>query len=454
MIRQTLLALCAPLLATVALGATVNAQSRNTGPLVERSAIVPAVDAHQHLMSPAIATRQSEVPPPTVTLPSELRDFLQTRINASRDKAALAALYTERAWLLESFNPGFIQTRDSIVDWWVGSTDSPYDLVPVGYDVNGSAAYITSYLTDSRTRKRDAHMVQSMTKGADGRWRIMTEVLTMGGPRTVVPITADYLVALLDTAGIQRAVVHSLAYQFGSGRNESPAEYENVKAENDWTAEQAGRFPDRLLAFCSFNPIKTYALVELTRCANSGRFRGVKLHMGNSRVDFDKPADVERLRAVFAAASARKLPIVIHLATYGTAYGRKGAMTFLQRVLPAAPDITIQIAHLASPGRLDPTSDSALVVFADAVTAGDPRVKNMIFDVTTVIDPKTSAARLKLVASRLRQLGMSRILYGSDTPDPEHMKPHEGWAAFRDRLGLTDDELRTIATNVPAYARP
>ena len=128
-------------------------------------------------------------------------------------------------------------------------------------------------------------------------------------------------------------------------------------------------------------------------------------------------------------------------------------MTFLERVLPAAPDITVQIAHLASPGRLDPTSDSALVVFAEALAAEDPRVKNMIFDVTTVIDPKTSAARLKLVASRLRQLGMSRIVYGSDTPDPEHMKPHEGWAAFRDRLGLTNEELRTIAGNLPAYAR-
>ncbi len=440
--------LAVTLLASNAAGQTASPTSREA-----RSLIAPAVDAHQHLMSPAIAEHQSEKPPPTVTLPPELRDFLRARIAASMKRTTLAELYTEHAWLLESFNPAFIQTRDSIVDWWVGSTDSPYDLVPIGYGLNGSAGYITSYLTDSRTRKRDAHMVQSLTKGADGRWRVMTETLTMGGPRTVAPITADYLVALLDTAGIRRAVVHSLAYQFGSGREESRTEYASARAENDWTAEQVARFPDRLRAFCSFNPIKSYALAELTRCANSGRFRGLKLHMGNSRVDFEKPADVERLREVFAAANARKLPIVIHLATYGTPYGRKGAMTFLDRVLPVAPDITVQIAHLASPGRLDPTSDSALVVFAEALAAGDPRVKNLMFDVTTVIDPKTSATRLKLVAARLRQIGMGRILYGSDTADPEHMKPHEGWAAFRDRLGLTDEELRTIATNLPSYAR-
>ena len=453
MTLQTLLALCAPLLATVASSATVNGQSRNTGPLVERSAIVPAVDAHQHLMSPAIAEHQSEKPPATVNLPADLAAFLKARISASRDRAALPELYTERAWFLESFNPAFIQTRDSIVDWWVGSTDSPYDLVPIGFGIEGSAAFITSYLTDSKTRKRDAHVVQSLAKGGDGRWRITTETLTMGGPRTVAPISADYLVALLDSAGIRRAIVHSLAYQRGSSRQEAAAESALVKAENEWTAAQVAQFPDRLRAFCSFNPIKSYALAELTRCANSGAFRGIKLHMGNSRVDFEKPGDVERLRAVFAAANARKLPIVVHLATYGTPYGRKGAMTFLDQVLPAAPDITVQIAHLASPGRLDPVSDSALVVFADAITAGDARVKNLMFDVTTVIDPKTSAARIKLVASRLRQLGMTRILYGSDTPDPEHQTPRDGWASFRDRLGLTDDELRTIASNLPAYAR-
>jgi predicted TIM-barrel fold metal-dependent hydrolase len=431
--------------AATLLAGHANAQSR--------SQLAPAVDAHLHLISPAIAAHQSEKPPPTVTLPPELHAFLQARIAAARDKASLGALYTEHAWLLESFNPAFIQTRDSIVDWWVGSTDSPYDLMPVGYGMNGPAAYITSYLTDSKTRNRDAHMVQSLIKGIDGHWRITTETLTMGGPRTVAPITAEYLIAMLDTAGIRRALIHSVGYQFGSSRQESPSEYASVRTENDWTAEQVARFPDRLRAFCSFNPIRSYAIGELTRCANSGRFRGLKLHIGNSRVDLTNSRDIEKLREVFAAANAHKLPIVVHLSPYGTPYGRKEATTFLERVLPAAPEIPVQIAHLASPGRLDPTSDSALVVFAEAVSAGDPRVKNLMFDVTTVIDANTTATQAKLVASRLRQLGMQRILYGSDTPVPGRPRPREAWAAFRDKLGLTDEELRTIANNLPPYAR-
>jgi predicted TIM-barrel fold metal-dependent hydrolase len=122
-------------------------------------------------------------------------------------------------------------------------------------------------------------------------------------------------------------------------------------------------------------------------------------------------------------------------------------------VLPSAPDIPIQIAHLASAGRLDARADSALGVFADAITARDPRVQNLWFDVATAVTPQISAKNAALVASRIRQLGVQRILYGSDTPDKDHLPPREGWATFQKMLPLTEEELRTIANNVPPYGR-
>lgn len=413
----------------------------------------PVIDAHQHLRSRAAARHTSDTPPEKVALPAELAAFLEARIKAEQDKAALAALYVEHAWLLQSFDPAWIQTRDSIASWWVGATDAPYGLDPIGYGINGSAAYITAYLTDLKSGHRDAHIAQSLTKGGDGRWRIMTETLTMGEPRTETPIAADFLVSLLDSAGIRRALVLSLAYQFGEGRAEGPNEWANVRAENDWTAEQAAKFPDRLRAFCSFNPLKSYAVQELDRCARSGRFRGIKLHFGNSRVDLTDSADLAKVRQVFAAANERRMPIIVHFAPYGTPAGRSVALTFVNEVLPSAPDIPIQIAHLASAGRLDARADSALAVFAEAIAAGDPRVKNLWFDVATSVTQQISRKNAELVTSRLRQIGVRRILYGSDTPDKDHMKPGEGWTAFREKLPLTADELRTIAGNVPPYAR-
>ena len=415
--------------------------------------ITPILDAHQHLRSPASATNASDIPPATVTLPAELDAFLKARIAAEMNKSALADLYTEHAWLLQSFDPGWIQSRDSIADWWAGSTDSPYGIEPVGYGLNGSSAFITSYLTTPKNGHRDAHLVHSLTREADGRWRIATETLTMGGPRTVDPIATEYLISLLDSARIKRALLLSLAYQFGGGRDEHPGELAKVEAENDWTAEQAAKFPTRLRAFCSFNPLRSYALQELDRCARSGKFRGIKLHFGNSGVDLSQPRDVDVIREIFRSANAHKMPIVVHFAPYGTPYGRAVAETFVEKVLPAAPDIEIQIAHLASPGRLDAKSDSALAVFAEHRVANDPRTRNLWFDVATTVTSGISVKNAALVTSRIRQLGVDRVLYGSDTPDKDHMTPREGWEAFRTKLSLSESELRTIANNVPPYGR-
>jgi hypothetical protein len=63
------------------------------------------------------------------------------------------------------------------------------------------------------------------------------------------------------------------------------------------------RYPERLRAFCSFNPLEDYALEELARYARDPVLRrGIKLHLGNSDVQLDNPAHAEQLRRVFRAA--------------------------------------------------------------------------------------------------------------------------------------------------------
>ena len=80
-------------------------------------------------------------------------------------------------------------------------------------------------------------------------------------------VEASDLIALLDSAGIRRALILSIAYQFGNP-NKPPVEdeYTQVKAENDWTSRQVARFPDHLRGFCGVNPLKDYATKELARC--------------------------------------------------------------------------------------------------------------------------------------------------------------------------------------------
>ena len=227
-------------------------------------------------------------------------------------------------------------------------------------------------------------------------------------------------------------------------------------AENDWTAQQVAQYPDRLRAFCSFTPLKPYALEELARCNKDPQLHyGLKLHFGNSDVDLDNPADVAQVRKVFAAANGYRMPIVVHMHTSvdnHRKYGADEARTFLNELLPAAPDVQVQIAHLAGSGGFDAATDSALSVFLRAISRHDPRMKNVWFDATVVVRPGMSSDQLRHIAERIRQIGVARVLYGSDAATNPLTYPKAGWAAFR-RLPLSDAEFSAIANNVTPYMR-
>lgn len=276
--------------------------------------------------------------------------------------------------------------------------------------------------------------------------------------RELQAITAREVVALLDAAGIRYALLLSVAYMYGSPARTLADEYAKVRDENDWTGDQAAQVPDRLRAFGSVNPLKEYALDEIVRCARNPNLRhGLKLHFGNSDVQLDNPAHVEQLRRVFQAANEHRMAIVVHLRasiSRQRPYGAVQARVFLDELLPVVPAIPVQIAHLAGsgPGYADPPAHRAMAVFAAAVAQGDPRTRQLWFDVATVVDRNLSPAMAALVARQIRQVGIERTLYGSDAAIGDNLRPREGWTAFR-RLPLREDEFAQIARNVAPYLR-
>jgi predicted TIM-barrel fold metal-dependent hydrolase len=270
-------------------------------------------------------------------------------------------------------------------------------------------------------------------------------------------IAARDVIALLDSAGFQRALVLSVAYTWGKASREPvDDEYDRVRAENDWTAQQVAQYPDRLLGFCSFNPLKPYALEELERCSRDPLLNhGLKLHFGNSDVDLDNPENVAQVRHVFARANGYGMAIVVHVRTSldnQRKYGADQARVFLNQLLPTAPDVPVQIAHLAGAGGYETATDSALSVFADAIARRDERMKNVWFDATVVVRPGMSADVLQQIATRVRQIGLERVLYGSDAAASPLTYPKAGWDAFR-QLPLSEAEFRLIADNIAPYAR-
>ena len=276
-----------------------------------------------------------------------------------------------------------------------------------------------------------------------------------GGPPV---ITANDLIPLLDSAGIRRAVLLSTAYTYGSPARKIEDEYAKVRAENDWNGAQAALFPDRLRAFGSVNPLKDYALDEVARCAAAPNLRhGLKLHLGNSDVQLELPEHAARLKEVFSAANRQGMAIVVHMRaslSKHRPYGAVQARVFLDELLPAAPDVVVQVAHMAGsgPGYDDPAADDALSVLAEAVAKHDRRTRRLYFDVASLARPGMKPHDAANLVQRIRQIGTDRILYGSDAASGENLRPREGWAAFR-QLPLTETELARIAQNLAPYLR-
>jgi predicted TIM-barrel fold metal-dependent hydrolase len=262
------------------------------------------------------------------------------------------------------------------------------------------------------------------------------------------------LLSELDAAGIGKAVVLSVAYSFADERKKLENPDGLSRAENDWTSAQVVAARGRLIGFCSANPLRPAALGELERCLTLPGMKGIKLHFGNSGVTLCDSAHVARVAEVFGLAERLRAPVLVHMrARGGVNYGAEDARLFLDKIVPVAPSIEIVVAHFGGSGPGYPAqADEVMAVFGTAAERKDPRMRNIYFDVATNVTPETTTEEAALVAKRVRQVGASRVLYGSDLSAPGG-SIHSGWEIFRERVPLTDAEFRTIAGNVTRFAR-
>ena len=258
----------------------------------------------------------------------------------------------------------------------------------------------------------------------------------------------------LHAAGIERAVVLSVGYSFADERKGLANPDSLTRAENDWTSSEVAKSGGRLIGFCSANPLREAALRELERCLTLPGMRGIKQHMGNAGVTLRDSSHLRRMQQVFALAQRQRVPVLVHMRARGGAnYGADDARLFLSKVVPQAPDIEIVVAHLGSSGpAYVPQHDEVMGAFGEAVERNDRYVRNVYFDVSGIFVEETTADEGARAARRLRQVGVSRILYGSDLT-PAGGSIRRGWEIFRSKVPLTEDELRQIARNQTRFAR-
>ena len=410
----------------------------------------PRADHHQHLQSPNAVELANRVLPP-IAVPDDVARLLREREDRWNQSSALEKLFTESSQVFTAASPGWAQGPRRSAEFLSRRFARPYRLTPTASRFDGRTGWVSGYYTrgEGTSATRIGYFHLSLERADDGRWHISSEVPSFPGPPVSRGEDARSLIQYLDAAGIRFGVVLSEAYFFDSPKYDVADKLDKVRAENDWTAQQVAAFKERLVAFCSFNPLTEHALAELERCASSGRFVGVKLHFGTSGVNLKDDAHVAKVRDVVEAANRHRMSLVVHVRA-GPEYGSDEARILLDRIVSAAPDVTFQIAHLWGGEQF---SADALGVYADAFSRREPATRKLYFDLAEVaLVLRGSKSEMQTAVSRMRQIGFDRILYGTDGPVEEAQSPVDGWKETQ-RLPLQKRELAAIARNVAPYLR-
>lgn len=451
-----------PLMAALSLAGCANGPTAQAPPTVAASAssaaapvqtpIVPLADYHAHISSLVVGTGSTPPLQPAIQLPPELAAVIQARENDA-DSAVAAQAFREDALLLDTRWPNWVRGREAI-ELWLSLTTKGIKYRPVEARMDERFGYIAGYLTYVHNGREliIRNFLMTLEK-VDGRWLIATEAWPDRSPPLQRAHTAAEYIAELDAAGIRQGVILSSGFIFGSSSNE--ADYAKVRAENDWVVEQVALYPDRLVAFCGINPLQPYGVTEVQRCARLRGVRGIKIHFANDGIDLRNTEHAAKVRRVFAAANAAGLHIVAHIATVGSGQDfvawSDHFRAFLSDVLPAATNVTVQLAHVLSDTGWSLEADTVFEQFAAAIRTNAPGARNLYFDLSGgPTNANASAANLELLARRMRAVGFDRFLFASDRSGARNPPPKDALNNVR-RLPLTPAEFEDLFNNRMPY---
>ena len=226
----------------------------------------------------------------------------------------------------------------------------------------------------------------------------------------------DNLITSMDEAAVDVSVCAGFGW----------TDPEVARVSNDYNLEAARSHPDRLVAFCSVNPLwGEDAVEEVKRCHAAGAKGIGELHP-NTQGFLD--ADLASLAPVFDTAKDLKIPILMHASEpVGHGYPGKGSVTpeHLMTLVSAFPNNTFIFSHFG--GGLP---------FYGLMPEVKSALKNVYFDSAAfpfLYQPEV----FDVVA---RSVGAKKILFASDYPLVSQKRALDEFS----KSGLRTDEIRLV----------
>lgn len=226
------------------------------------------------------------------------------------------------------------------------------------------------------------------------------------------------LIRRMDGDGVQRAFVLSTAYQMAADaygtRTAEAEEHARVRLENDFTAAECARYPDRLVPFLSVNPKRGYAVEEIDRCVEQ-KMRGLKLHLWNSLVDTRQPTDLAALRRVVERAAQHRLPVVAHILVGAVPnYGADDTERFVREIIMPFDTLQISLAHLGGAGGFGAVQQACFERLIGLCGPESTYASRVWVDMAAILTRTTPAAEARRLGELLPRWGLHRVLWGSD----------------------------------------
>jgi len=235
--------------------------------------------------------------------------------------------------------------------------------------------------------------------------------------------TPEMMLEAMEKNNVERAVILPINYpDYFPLTGEERKDW--LRANNDRQAELMKGSNGRFIAFADCALDGRYRIVdnvvrELERAVKELGLHGLKIHPSNLKIAADDP----RLRPIVEAAGRLKIPILFH--SNPTAYDPDfygSAPSRIHRLMYGRNQPFV-IAHLGGISALELLEGECYV------------------DISGALLSLSDLFGIEFCERLLRQIGLERILFGTDYP----IFPYERYFEVLDRMGFTDEEIEKIA---------
>lgn len=231
--------------------------------------------------------------------------------------------------------------------------------------------------------------------------------------------TGEDLIAEMDEAGVDRSVIFVADYALRLGDGIFTAEGENLIH-----VELMRRYPDRLIAYFGIDPRRPGAADTFERAVKEWGVKGLKMHPTAGFFPHDRAA-----YPLYETCVAHGLPVTFHSGPMPSPLlSRPTQPVEFDEVAADFPDLTVVLAHAGQD------------LWPEALNIA--RLKPNIYLELSMWQPKFKYVGECLFAiDRMRSdIGVERILWGSDFPGLRRFMSLKEWADLFRRLPSLGEE--------------